>query len=674
MGENAQHFAERAADPPRGGCPEQPDSCPGVDTWRASAGAVCMDGLWEWAFRAQTFRYSDRCCELLGYAPGAMPHTVEFLESTLHSGDVEAVQAVLQQAVADGTLAEVECRLRTKHGEYRWFRIRGQAQRDRMGRLVRIIGAAQDISDRKRAEEILQERLRFERLLADLSASFVNAPAERLDDMIDTCLRRLVNFLGNDRSTLIRITDDKQSVSVTHSYSIAGCEPFSLGPIADARLPWYIGQLRKGITVFTRCLPDDLPPEAVEERRYCAAQGIQSNVAIPVKVGGVVRGGITFAFLQRRCDWPPEILSRLQMIGEVFANVLQHQQADEALRAAIAENEKLRRRLEQENQYLRAQVVIKHQHGHIVGQSDALKAALSQAERVAVTDTPVLLLGETGTGKELLAQTIHHLSPRKDRPMVIVNCASLPATLVESELFGREAGAYTGAASAQVGRFVVADGSTLFLDEVGEFPLELQAKLLRVLQDGRFERLGSPHTLKVNVRIIAATNRDLQQAVRDGKFRADLYHRLNVFPINVPPLRERRDDIPLLAWAFAESIGRRMGKAIKSIPRRTMEQFEHYAWPGNVRELSNVIERAMILATDDTLRVELPSGGSAGAGAPLTLEESQRAQILRVLEECGWRIRGPAGAAEILGLKPTTLEARMAKLGIQRAPRTSKIS
>ncbi len=203
-------------------------------------------------------------------------------------------------------------------------------------------------------------------------------------------------------------------------------------------------------------------------------------------------------------------------------------------------------RLEQENLYLREQVVLKHHHGRIIGQSDALKRVLSEAERVAVTDTPVLLLGETGTGKELLAQTIHELSARKDRPMVIVNCASLPATLIESELFGREAGAYTGAASAQVGRFVVADGSTLFLDEIGEFPVELQAKLLRVLQDGRFERLGSPETVTVNVRIIAATNRDLEQAVRDGKFRADLYHRLNVFPIHVPPLRERRDDIPLL--------------------------------------------------------------------------------------------------------------------------------
>ena len=283
------------------------------------------------------------------------------------------------------------------------------------------------------------------------------------------------------------------------------------------------------------------------------------------------------------------------------------------------------------------------------------RRVLAEAESVAVTDTPVLLLGETGTGKELLAQAIHESSARKDRPMIIVNCASLPATLIESELFGREAGAYTGAASAQVGRFAVADGSTLFLDEVGEFPVELQAKLLRVLQDGRFERLGSPKTVTVNVRIIAATNRDLEEAVRDGKFRADLYHRLNVFPIRVPPLRERRDDIPLLAWAFVETIGRRMGKTIKNIPRKTMEQLQRYSWPGNVRELSNVIERAMILTTGDTMRVELPAFTQKRVTSRSTLKENERSLILQVLQETGWRVRGLEGAAEILGIKPTTL-------------------
>jgi len=537
-----------------------------------------------------------------------------------------------------------------------------------------LIGTLLDISDRKRAEAMREERLRFEKLLGDLSAEFVNVPHERLDEKIDSSLRMLVEFLGNDRSTLVRITKDKKHVLVTHSYSVPGCEPFPLGAIADARLPWFIGQIRQGKTVFVRRVPEDLPPEAEGERRYCEAHGIQSNVNIPLRAGGALLGSITFAFLRRGCDWPEDVITRLTMIGGVFASALQHQQADEAIRAALAENERLRARLEQENQYLREQAVLKHRHGRIIGQSDALKAVLAGVERVAVTDAPVLLLGETGTGKELLAQTIHELSSRKDRPMVIVNCASLPATLIESELFGREAGAYTGAASAQVGRFVIADRSTLFLDEIGELPVELQAKLLRVLQDGQFERLGSPKTVKVDVRIIAATNRDLGQALRDGKFRPDLYHRLNVFPIHIPPLRERREDIPPLAWAFVEAIGRRMGKTIKRIPRRTMEQLQRYAWPGNVRELSNVIERAMILATGDTLLVELPSFSQGVTVPRMTLKEGQRAQIQQVLDETGWRIRGKGGAAELLGLKPTTLEARMAKLGIKRASRDSKIS
>jgi len=537
-----------------------------------------------------------------------------------------------------------------------------------------LIGTVLDISDRKRAEAAMEERLRFEKLLADLSATFVNAPSERLDDLIDNSLKTLVEFVGNDRSTLIDLTQTEKHVRVTHSYATAGCEPFPLGPFPEDRLPWFLGQFRCGKPVFIRRLPEDLPPEAEKEKRYCAAHGIKSNVAVPLRAGGAILGALTFGFIRQRCEWPADVVARLQVIGEVFASALLRRRSEESLRAALAENQSLRARLERENLYLREQVELQHHHGGIIGQSDAIKRALSEAERVAVTDTPVLLLGETGTGKELLAQTVHELSARKDRPMVIVNCASLPATLIESELFGREAGAYTGAASAQVGRFEVADGSTLFLDEIGEFPVELQAKLLRVLQDGRFEQLGSPKTVTVNVRIIAATNRNLEQAVRDGKFRADLYHRLNVFPIRVPPLRERREDIPLLAWSFVETIGRRLGKTIKSIPRRTMEQLQRYSWPGNVRELSNVIERAMILTTGDTLSVEVPAIAQSVTAPRMTLKESERAQILRILQETGWRIRGRGGAAEVLGIKPTTLESRMTKLGIKRGKKISEFS
>jgi transcriptional regulator with GAF, ATPase, and Fis domain len=292
--------------------------------------------------------------------------------------------------------------------------------------------------------------------------------------------------------------------------------------------------------------------------------------------------------------------------------------------------------------------------------------------RVAPTDSAVLLLGETGTGKELLARAIHRLSARRDRLLVAVNCAALPASLVESELFGREKGAYTGALSRQAGRFELADRSTLFLDEIGELPLELQAKLLRVLETGEFERLGSPRTTKVDVRIVAATNRDLPAAMAAGTFRKDLYYRLSVFPISIPPLRERPEDIPALVWAITTELGEKMGRRVERIPKRVIDALQRYAWPGNVRELRNLVERGLILGTGPTLDIALdPNSGTEAAPAPaesgdLTLEEVERRHIVRTLKLTGGRIRGKGGAAEWLGVHEATLRSRMKTLGIAR--------
>jgi len=259
------------------------------------------------------------------------------------------------------------------------------------------------------------------------------------------------------------------------------------------------------------------------------------------------------------------------------------------------------------------------------------------------------------------------MSSRKDRPLVTVNCAALPPTLIESELFGREKGAYTGALTRMVGRFELADRSTLFLDEIGEFPLELQGKLLRVLEEGIFERLGSPSPVRVDTRIIAATNRDIEREVRDGKFRRDLFYRLNVFPIVVPPLRERPEDIPLLVRSIVKEFQKRMGKEIDSIPKKTMETLQSYSWPGNIRELRNLIEHAMIVSPGKTLDVRLPKGAPSEADAAGKLQDVERAHVVAVLEKTGWRIAGPGGAAEVLGLKRTTLQAKMKKLGIRRS-------
>lgn len=338
------------------------------------------------------------------------------------------------------------------------------------------------------------------------------------------------------------------------------------------------------------------------------------------------------------------------------------------LRTALSEIQAMKEQLEVENIYFRHESKMKHQHENIIGQSDGLKYVLYRAEQAAPTNATILILGETGTGKELIAAVIHHLSPRKDRPLFTVNCAALPANLIESELFGSEKGAFTGANARRIGRFEVANGSTLCLDEIGELPLELQAKLLRVIQHHEFERLGSSQTIKIDVRIVATTNRDLEEEVRQGRFRQDLFYRLNVFPITVPPLRLRKDDIPLMVQSFIERFSRKLGKQITSISKETMKTLQDYPWPGNVRELESIIERAVILSPGPVLQLvdKLKISSPILSSAVRTLEETERNQIMKILEETGWRIEGHDGAAAILGLHASTLRARMHKIGILR--------
>ena len=306
--------------------------------------------------------------------------------------------------------------------------------------------------------------------------------------------------------------------------------------------------------------------------------------------------------------------------------------------------------------------------GLILGESAAIRRVLDQVKHVAATDSTVLLLGETGTGKEVIAAHVHELSARRKRAMVPVNCAAIPATLMESELFGREKGAYTDALARQVGRFELAHHSTIFLDEIGDLPVDTQVKLLRVLEERQFERLGSPHAIRVDARVIAATHRNLEHGMAAGTFRADLFYRLNVFPIQVPPLRERADDIPLLVWRFVEELSTRFGKHVEFIAPENMAALAHYGWPGNIRELRNVVERAMIVATGPRLTITLPAE-SAARQRSTALADVTKNHIRRVLEGVGWRIRGAGGAAERLGLKPTTLETRMARLGLNRPQR-----
>ncbi len=384
--------------------------------------------------------------------------------------------------------------------------------------------------------------------------------------------------------------------------------------------------------------------------------------------------------LERRVEERTEELAKANVVLRKEIDV--RKRAEKKLQKALDEIARLKDRLHEENIYLREEIKREHNFEEIVGNSEAIRSVLVKVEQVAPTDATVLILGETGTGKELVSRAVHHASSRKDRPLLKLNCATLPSNLIESELFGHERGAFTSAHAKQVGRFELADGGTIFLDEIGEMPLELQAKLLRVLQDGEFERLGSSRTIKVDVRVIAATNRDLKQEVRKGRFREDLWYRLNVFPVVVPPLRKRTEDIPLLVNFFADKFIRKMGKKIREISPKEVQSLQLYSWPGNVRELENVIERSVIVSQGPVLSIDVPkstesteseeasteSGGTleTAVQGPRSLENVERRHVLGTLESCRWKIEGEGGAAKALGIHPSTLRSRMKKLGIRR--------
>ena len=356
---------------------------------------------------------------------------------------------------------------------------------------------------------------------------------------------------------------------------------------------------------------------------------------------------------------------------QLLQEIEERKEAARSLKRAYAEIERLKDRFQAESIYLQQDIDREFNFGEIIGRSKALERVFFQVEQVAPQDATVLLLGETGTGKGVVARAIHNRSARRDQPLVTVDCTALPANLIESELFGREKGAFTGADARQMGRFELADGGTMFLDEIGEMPLELQTKLLRVIQDGEFERLGSPRTIKVDVRIIAATNRNLQEEIGRGRFRQDLFYRLNVFPIAIPPLRQRKEDVPLLVNFFVAKFNKKIGRVFETVEKETLKILQEYDWPGNVRELENVIERAVISSQGASLRVldrfETSRLGGDEVGQDVkALGEMERDYILRVLQKTSWRIEGKAGAAIIVGLNPSTLRGRMRKHGIRR--------
>jgi transcriptional regulator with PAS, ATPase and Fis domain len=478
-------------------------------------------------------------------------------------------------------------------------------------------------------------------------------PANMESQMVKSFLEIHNSILGSIREPLILLDSALKVVTANPAfYRIFNVKPFETEGLLIYDLgnrQWDIPKLRK--------LLEDILPENTEFHDFEVEHDFET-----------IGRKVMHLNARRIYDQGDKTQFILLAIEDVTESEYYKKHLEELVEERTAEIRNLKEQLEAERAYLQEEIKLVYNHEDIVGKSDAINYVFFKVEQIAGTDTNVLILGETGTGKELIARAIHGLSLRKDRALVKMNCAALPANLIESELFGHEKGAFTGAQFRRLGRFEVADGATLFLDEIGELPLELQPKLLRVIEHGEFERLGSSETKKVNVRIISATNRNLQAEVQKGTFREDLWYRLNIFPITMPPLRDRMEDIPLLVNFYIDRISRRLGKVIEIVPAGVMEALQKYHWPGNVRELENVLERAVINSSGPKLRLvdDLQKPRRDASRSEDTMEHVERNYIKHVLEQTDWKVSGKNGASEILGLDRSTLRARMRKLNIRK--------
>jgi transcriptional regulator with GAF, ATPase, and Fis domain len=534
----------------------------------------------------------------------------------------------------------------------------------------------------------------LEALILDVAARSVAGGAAAIDGVVVDGLRQIAARLHLDVAILAAAANHGLPV-VTHHWTSDGRPPADPCPLAS----WSLvdSALATGKPAYFNRVDD---VATLSDRDACLASGVRSAVVLPLPGAETLHQPSVLAFASRAPrEWSLALVGQLRLAASVFSQALERKAALQALHAAQDELRQLRGPVgeplgpdgfrdepharsesgrergagaQEGTRPTQVRGEIDHRLDGLTGTSEALGRVLAQARQVARTDSTVLLLGETGTGKELIASYIHAHGSRRGREMVRVNCAAIPGTLIESELFGREKGAFTGAVARQAGRFELAHRATIFLDEIGDLPAEVQVKLLRVLEERQIERLGSPRSVHVDVRIIAATHRDLEKHVADNEFREDLFYRLNVFPIRIPPLRERREDIPQLVWRFVAEFSAAFGRRIETIPADNLAELQQYRWPGNIRELRNVVERAMIVVQGTELRIKVPAAAAPPAAAVAgssRIVDVEREHIRGILETARWRIRGAGGAAERLGLRPTTLETRMAKLGIVRPGR-----
>lgn len=557
---------------------------------------------------------------------------------------------------------------KTPAGEERALRI-NMVGIVREGLLHRMWAVENNILDLRQTKAALERRRAYQELVASVSAQLVKASDEDADVVVRGCMQSVCEFIGANRSTMFWIDSDTDVASIAYMW---GPDGSAIAPVAMDRFPEFARQLRS----FRPVQIDDvanLPEKYRVDRSSLEALDLKSLLIIPMVIGGRTVGGLSCGRLQEQKSWTDQDVNDLTVFAELFANFVLRLRSRIELSRAMEKLRQATERLEAENVYLRQEIELTHGFDDIVGQSDAILRSLQLVEQVAPTKTPVLVMGETGTGKELVARAIHELSDRRDRALVKVNCAALPANLIESELFGHEKGAFTGADGPKRGRFDLAHGSTLFLDEIGEIPVELQAKLLRVLQEGEFDRLGGTKTIKVDVRLVVATNRNLTDAVQAGEFRSDLYYRINTFPIEIPALRERGDDIQLLTEHFVNVHAVRLGREVTAISAEMMNQLRRYTWPGNVRELEGIVQRALISSIGPVLELAEPLANdsqepplSAGTSNISDLKLVEREHIVAVLEDADWKISGNAGAAAKLGIPPSTLRSKMKKLAILR--------
>jgi len=582
------------------------------------------------------------------------------------SQDIESFARFIEAFIKnDYSLTDYDLVFHTKGGEERALRVTLSGIVSN-GRLFRVWGAETNILAWRRTQSALLRRRACQELLARVSSKLVTTPMEEADNLVTASLKDVCDFIGADRAVLAWIDWGTGVARIDYAFTTTDIKLQK--ELSMREYPFIAKHLLDNRIIVIKDV-DEPPAGARKDYAGLKELGVRSFVSVPLIVANEVVGAVTFGDGNTKAFWQDdEVIADLRFFAELFANyvlrIRSRQELDEAMNGLRRATE----RLEAENVYLRKEVDLSHGFDEIIGNSEAIRRCLHLVEKVAATETPVLVLGETGTGKELIARALHERSARSERPLVKVNCAALPANLIESELFGYEKGAFTGAESSKRGRFDLADGSTLFLDEIGEIPVELQPKLLRVLQEGEFERLGGTRTIKVDVRLVAATNRDLGQRVAEGEFRSDLYYRINTFPIELPPLRERGDDVQLLAEHFVRIHSQRLNRDVSAISAHMMRELRRYHWPGNIRELEGVIQRALIASAGSVLDLAdpiSPEAESLSSTSP-DLKSVEREHIVKVLNDAGWKIAGASGAAAKLGVPPSTLRSKMKKLAISR--------